>query len=229
MSVYVRFQREGFQKSFNEFVIGTRGDAGDAGLLASKIYARQLVGMTPPGDGAQAGKATLTKSDQRRGETAITRDLRSLFAAVKIKHKRLEQWPDVAGIHREAFIRVKGSGREFGRHTHRKFVDERKLRALQKSLFRGVGRVAAYWSRAAALVSVAVPAWVSRHSGIGGGSLIRRPDYFRFEAINPSIPPFLMADMIRREGYALSNTGRALEDSLRAILRKRSVNFNRAA
>jgi hypothetical protein len=38
-----------------------------------------------------------------------------------------------------------------------------------------------------------------------------------------------MADMIRREGYALSNTGRALEDSLRAILRKRSVNFNRAA
>lgn len=230
MSLKLTVETAGFQRQFRDYVEGVRVDSKKAALLASKIYARQLVGMTPPGDGAQSGTATLTKEDQRRGQNAIAGDLATLFIGRRLKNKREEQWPDVAGIHRAAFIHVKGAGRNFGRGTQKKYVDVRKLNALRRSLFANVGRLAANWMRAAGLVGVSVPAWVSRHGGGGGqGSLKIENDLFRFEAVNPSVPPFLVDDMVRREIDAQRNTGNALQRSLEAILQKRAAQFNRRA
>lgn len=224
----------GFSRSLNRYVTLTGADAEKAARRASAIFIRNIIAITPPGDGAKGSdRAALTKEDQRRGQHAILGDLAKLFAPVRLKGKRKEENPDVDGIHRQYFISRVGSTKRPARKLKGLkpiFADEKKVRALKKKLFSHVGRLANYWIAAADRVGVKAPAWVRRHGSKGFGS-ITPPGAakFRFEAAHTHFPSKVLAEMDRRMTYADKYTARALEDNLKAILAKRAAQFNRAA
>lgn len=219
----------GVQHALQDYVQGVGGDSRVVCKRAGVMLARNYLAITPPGDGLQAGqRAVLTKEDQRRGQLSILADLARLFTGVRLKGERKEQWPDLAALHRSAFVQGKIPGKPIKKMGPQKFVDQRKLRALQKTLFAKVGRLAAYWSAGfAALGAAGLPAWVRRHGVRGEGRLEETATLWRFSMGNPAIPAGLMGDMERRARYAEQYTARALRDNLEAVQAKRAATFNR--
>lgn len=223
----------GFSLALQRYVTLTGADAEAAAVRASRTYMRYLLAITPPGDGRQQGeRAALTKADERRARASIDADLARLFIGVRLRGKREEQWPDVAGLHRQAFISGKTPGKRIKRVGPVKYVDQRKLRALARDLYAAVGRLAANWlAGLAATGSLAgAPAWVKRH-GVGGFGQRTPPGapLFRLEAANPAVPSAIAAELDRRGGYASLYTQKSLERQLQAILARRAAAFNRAA
>ncbi len=228
--VALRVETIGFQTAFQNYVQGTGRDAEQAALMASRIYMRNIIAITPPGDGAQSSdRAALTKEDERRGRASVLADLSHLFIGVRLKGKRDEEWPDVAGLHRHAFITGKVPGKRIKRVGNKKYVDQRKLKALQKALFAKIGRLAAHWLRAAeAIGAKGIPAWVRRHGVRGGGS--RTPPgapRFRLEAINPAVPSAILGELERRISYAETYTANNLKRQLEAVLARQAARFRR--
>lgn len=124
-----------------------------------------LLEITPPGSAGVTGLAA-----RRQGEGAIDRDLAAVFIPVRLKHKRRERWPDVAGIHDARFRSSSRSGGKLTRgQAQAYYVDVLKLRALRRTLFGRVGYMAAGWLPACTALGVRPPAWIARH-GTGRGS-----------------------------------------------------------
>lgn len=220
-----------FTRTLQRYVQGTRMDAEQAANRAAAIFMRNAIAITPPGDGKQTGqRAALTKQDQYRGNASIRADLAKLFVPIRLKRKRPEEWPDVAGLHRQAFITGKTPGKSIKRVGNKKYVDRAKLKTLERHLLSLVGRLAAYWLRAADLVkATGIPAWVRRHGIRGGGTLTRKGDpRWQFVAWNPAIPAPLIAEQARRMAYAERYTERALRANLEAVLAKNAARFNSA-
>lgn len=227
--VALTVETAGVQAALQDYVQGVGGDARAACRRAGVMLARNELAITPPGDGLQAGqRATLTKQDQRRGQAAVRGDLGRLFTGVRLKGKRREQWPDVAALHRAAFIAGKTPGKPIRKPGLQKFVDVRKLRALEKALFARVGKLAAHWGAGfRALGAAGLPAWVRRHGARGDGRLVETPTLWRFTMANTAVPSGLLGDMERRSRYAEQYTARALRDNLQAVLARRAAAFNR--
>ncbi len=167
-----------------------------------------LLQITPP---ASAG-STGTDAKQA-GEAAIKRDLASVFTGVRLKHKRAEAWPDVAGIHRRLFLGKRpGAPLRSDRGRAGYYVDARKLATLFLALKANVGKLASGWLAAAQSLGVRAPAWISRHGSSRGdvrsqltGSLLEIEMACR-------VPPNASAaELERRVAYALDYERKALE------------------
>jgi hypothetical protein len=232
MSVTIELNTSGFELAFARYVQGTGRDAEQAARMATRIFMRNVVAITPPGDGAQASdRAALTKADERRGRASILGDLARLFVSVRLRGKRPEEWPDVAGLHRHAFITGKTPGKRIKRVGNPKYVDQAKVKALTRALFAKIGRLAASWLAGAEMAGAkGMPAWVKRHGMRGRGSITPPGEpKFYFEAINPDVPTAIAAELDRRIGYAAFYTGKNLDRQLQAVLTRRAAQFHRAA
>ena len=199
-------------------------------LRGFRGFMRRAMGITPPAYGERGEGGALKHSDKKRGEQAILSDLSSLFIPVKLKGERKEQWPDVAGIHRRIFTTSKRPGKRLRRGGRADFyVDRIKLKALTKDLFDRVGRLAAGWlSGALAVKATGIPGWVRRHGTRGGRHRLVLDAYnTSLTVAHTSVPPFLVAELNRRMGYALHYTGNALMREADAIVAKRAARFGR--
>lgn len=232
MGATLTIDTSGFSQALQKFVTLTGSDAEKSALRAARTFMRNVIAITPPGDGKQASdRASLTKQDQYRAQASIRSDLAVLFAGVKLKGKRKEQWPDLAPIHRQAFITGKTPGKRLKRVGNVRFVDRSKLKTLERALFARVGRLAANWlAGAMAIATTGIPAWVKRHGSRGIGKVTTKgAPVFRFEAANPAVPDKIAAELDRSLGYAARYTAADLDRQLSAILAKRAAEFNRAA
>lgn len=200
-------------------------------LRAMRGIVKRAMGITPPASGTGAGGSArgdgggLTKEDEERGRGAIARDLSLIFTAVRLKNKRREQLPDVAGKHRDLFQRFKQPGRPIrsdlgaGHYYH---VDQRKLDALEKDLRGRVGKLASGWlAGATALGVTGTPAWVSRHgTSRGTHRLVLGFMRYQLTVANTSVPGQLVSELNRRLEYAQKYQANALERETEAILKK---------
>lgn len=162
-----------------------------------------IIDMTPPASPDAKGFDA-----RRQGEGAIDRDLARIFIGARLKKNshRKERWPDVAGIHRAAFMR-KAPGKPM-KKIHQKFhVDAVKLKQLARALKGRVGRMASSWMASANRLGVKVPNWISRH-GSGPGSCkvgMQAPQFFvAMEAFPHANTP--TAELQRRVNIALGFT-----------------------
>lgn len=230
MSVALTVDTSGFTLALQKFVTLTGADAEKTALRASRTFMRNVIAITPPGDGKQASdRAALTKEDQRRAQASVRADMAHLFVPVRLKGKRPEEWPDVAGLHRQAFITGKTPGKRIKRVGPAKYVDQRKYKARLAELLTHIGRLAAHWLAGLAEVGglSAAPAWVKRHGPRGYGK--KTPPgapVFRFEAANPLVPTPIAAELDRRLVYAARYTAAGLDRQLAAILQKRAAEFS---
>ncbi len=232
MSTTVTLDTSGFTLSLQRFVTLTGADAEKAALRYSRVFMRYVIAITPPGDGKQGGqRAALTKEDEYRARRAIEADLARLFIPVRLKGKRAEQWPDVAGLHSRAFFAGKTPGKAIKKMGPAKYVDERKVKALQRDLFSRVGKLAAHWlAGALAIATTGIPQWVKRHGPRGRHELTQPgAPVYRFTALNTGVPDKILGELDRRMGYAAGYTSRQMNDALAAILARRAEQFNRAA
>jgi hypothetical protein len=130
---------------------------------AMKGMVKYVMDYTPPG--SQKGTGSAAKGI---GEAAVARDMRKLFIPVTLKGKRKEQWPDPHSLHHQAMIAAAGGN--VAAPARKYHVDKAKITSLKNVLRPHVGLIASGWATAAAQLGVAVPAWISRHSGSGRGT-----------------------------------------------------------
>lgn len=178
-----------------------------------------LLQITPPSSASSTGTTA-----KKAGEAAIERDLAAVFTGVRLKKKRVEQWPDVAGIHRRLFLQKRPGAKlrsDRGRAAY--YVDSVKLRALLLQLKGNVGKLASGWLAAAQALGVRAPAWISRHGP-------RRGDV-RTQLTGPQLeiemaclaPPNAPAEELdRRVRYALNYQEKALDRQI-AFLTERDA------
>lgn len=157
----------------------------------AKGYIRTVVSITPPASANVKGTAA-----KKQGEESVSRDLRRIFAPVKLKGKRnvpmlfgetdpsgvgnnppyvvdtKERHPDLGVIYD-----VRNGRRRGGRLTRGQrqayYVSDKKFRAFERERRKKVGQLAAGYNAAAQRLGVAMPSWIKRH-GIGKGSVLVR-------------------------------------------------------
>lgn len=178
-----------------------------------------LLDVTPPASPGVYGTAA-----KRQGERAIERDLSRVFVGVRLKRKRQEAHPDVAGIHARLFQNKK-PGQKLRSDRGKYYVDRTKLRALMLALKKRVGRLAAAWLVAARRLNVRGPAWIERH-GPQRGSITVNLTAPRYEILMtaeagtnaPSVELQRRADVAVR--FAGNRVRRAITGTLEAMARK---------
>lgn len=227
------------QRSIERYAMACSLDFEAAAFRLTRGFMRRVIGITPPAQGKRGAGGALTHADKKRGEQTIDADLAQLFVPVKLRGKRDEQFPDVAGLHRQRFIAAKKPGRLLKRGGPQPwYVDQRKLAALAKALKARGGKLASGWLAGAdAVGATGVPAWVRRHgTGRGNHKLVvtlsrtslARTHGFTFVAANTSVHPSLVPELDRRIGYALGYAAKAMNRETNAILAKRGQQFGRA-
>lgn len=192
---------------------------------AARGVVRRGMGIMPPANDTRGAGGALTAGDRTRGYRAISRDLNTLFAPVRLKNKRVERIPAslMIRLHAEALKR-KRPGAPMRRITVQPlYVDARKMATLENKLRSHVGRLASGFMAAAQAVRVSVPGWVSRHGTARGSvemSLTGAELYF--EAVNyaPNVPSWIRTEAQRRVNYALRYQAAAMNRELQHLLLK---------
>jgi hypothetical protein len=235
MQALIKLDLGNFTAAVRDYAEATGRDLNEAALHGVKSFQRQLLALTPPGQGRKGGEeyqdAALRKEDQRRGEVAIMKDLARVFENKPVKGKRQEQWSDVDAVHLRLFIAANGQKLRLDKAGFYN-VDKRKLSRLIELLKSHVGRLVAGWSAGAGTLGIPLPAWVARHSGRNPGtaSLEMSPGHFRYEVSNTAVPPGVVErEMEARVPYAAQLAANSLNREIEKILARQSERFNRAA
>lgn len=198
-----------------------------------------VINITPPFGRGKKGREGL-----EAGKASIARDLGSIFSGVKLKRRRVitqafgkklaqpvtvkteEMHPDVEAVYQRRNVRRKGRRLTRGQRAAY-YVDEQKLKRLQRDREARIGFAAGTWYRAgleAALPMRGVPSWVKRHtSAPGGAHLTMRPDSFSItlESSLSYNDKLDMAGKARRVlGYREGSLKRRLPHMIRAIAKK---------
>ena len=174
---------------------------------------RKVIDWTPPG-----GKKATGQSAKKRGEACVERDILKLMqpwtplrlpadilrAAGMFVDEPSSQSP--AAIHKANRTKT---GRVRRAITPRIKVKKADLAKLIRDKKRMVGFLASGWKPAAALLGVAVPAWVSRHSAPGVGSIRSTASSIEVTATN-KVDGAPALDMERRVQSALDSQAAAM-------------------
>lgn len=206
-------------------------------LRAAAGVVKRVIAITPPGSQGVSGL-----SARQQGEKRISADLSRLFFPVVIKGFReipvvfghrlptpkkvptREIYPDVHRIYRQ-FSGPRNKGVGFRRPSRQRFhVDVRKFDRLLVEKKSHVGRLAAMWIRAGDALKVAVPAWISRHSGTAGIYQARldgdKPYIEIGGKLPPTLSPQLEQEMRKRLAFAMQYQADAMLRELRHYLAK---------
>ncbi len=134
---------------------------------------RKVVDWTPPG-----GKGAQGSAAKKRGEAAVERDIFKLMRPVKSFGKDADalrgagmfiEAPSAespAAIHKANRSKTGRVRRKLNPKIAIKASDFRRYVASKKKM---VGFLASGWKAAATKLGVSLPAWVTRHTGSGGG------------------------------------------------------------
>lgn len=184
--------------------------------LSNPRQASGLLQITPPASRGASGSGA-----RRQGERAIDRDLRTIFAPVRIKGKGPPP-PDPVPIHRRHFVMFKRPGRKMRRDRLQPYyVDVRQYVAMRRALFRRVGVLASGWVASARQLNASVPAWIGRHGGSRGTIRMSfsAPRYFvEMTCFAPSTSPW--EELERRIPYALRYATNNLERQIEYRLQR---------
>lgn len=184
-------------------------------VLSNPRQGSGLLQITPP---CSQGRSGL--DGKRAGEKAIEKDLARHFVPVSGKGIG-PRGDDPEPIHAIMFA-YKKPGRPLRRNRAQPyFVDERKLKALEKSLKSRVGFLASGWTASARALGASVPAWISRH-GIGRGTIrmsFNAPRYsIEMTCFAPVNSPY--QELERRVPYAIRYATNNLERQIKYQLEK---------
>lgn len=157
-----------------------------------------LLQITPP---CSQGRSGL--DGKRAGEKAIEKDLRRHF--VPVSGKGIGPRGEDPASHHKIMFAFKKPGRPLRRNRAQPyFVDERKLRALERELKSRVGFLASGWTASARALGASVPSWVARH-GISRGTVnmaFSAPRYgITMTCMAPANSPY--QELERRIPYAI--------------------------
>lgn len=231
MSVILTVDTTAFNAALKNLTLTSRRAAEVTFKRSVSSFTRRLIGITPPAKGERGARGVLTKEDQGRGNAAIGRDLRALFIGHKLKGKRKERWPDVAGIHRAAFqFKRPGKPLKPALPGGQKYdVDQKKLSALVKELFSHVGRLASGWLEGALKTgATGTPSWVSRHgTSRGSAEITARGGEFGYVIINSDVPDIVLIELRRRVEYALAYETTAMVKDMDGQSKAIAAKFNR--
>lgn len=176
---------------------------------AFRNITRRVLAITPPSSAASMGEGmTLSRDAYFAGAARISRQMQNVLVPVRLKRKRRERHPDVAGLYRGLVNSNDGRMRLKTQFVGRKhYVDIVKYRAVLKDRQARVGRMASGWAAAAGAAGLSVPAWVSRHGGARGKvqSQLTGPVMgLRATNFAPTASPAIRAELARRIPYAMA-------------------------
>jgi hypothetical protein len=191
---------------------------------------RHVISFTPPATaaGIQGGLDSGSEAKQR-GFRTIERDLNKVFSPVRIKGKRRGGMTgaELVGVHLR-HLAAKRPGSPMRRDRPQPyFVDRRLFQQLLVKLRSHVGRLAAGWMPAAAALSVATPAWISRH-GLSRGTYQADfgGDVMFIRSVNHASAHAPTAELQRRVPYAVTYALNDMRRQIPYILRKQAAQLS---
>jgi hypothetical protein len=206
MTPTVALTRDNVTPTLERYAVEMRRALPEVAVRYMRGVTRRVLAITPPGNaGTQGASQTLGMDAYNAGRARIARQMQAVLIPVRLKHKRKERWPDVAGLYRSQ-LKSNGGRMRLANYTGQKFyVDVRKFREVLRDRQGRVGRMASGWGAAAVGLKVALPAWVSRHGttrgrlvqDLGGPKIKMIVTNFAPEATGP-----IRAEMVRRIPYA---------------------------
>ena len=174
---------------------------------------RKVVDWTPPG-----GKGAQGSAAKKRGEAAVERDIFKLMRPVKTFGRDTDvlraagmfieasSSESPAAIHKANRTRTGRVRRKLSPTIAIKASDLRRYIASKKKM---VGFLASGWKAAATKLGVSLPAWVTRHSGSGGGVIKSTAASIEVTATN-SVRNAPKLDMERRVQSAIDSQAGAM-------------------
>lgn len=218
----------------------------DAFKRAMRSLVRRFMGIIPPANSATARGpgGQITTADKRRGEAAISRDLRQVFTTLNLKNAQLEAFlTRSAGgdaspieralglvaanepaevIHTRVFRKNKKPGKLLKNDRAEKYlVSEAELNRLERTLRSRVGKMASGANSGHEVLGIRPPAWVGRHgSGRGRSSYQQTFWRYQYDVAATAVHPDLTGELVRRVSYARRYARNALERESEYILRK---------
>lgn len=219
-----RLDQQAFRRAIARRIATGRKAAGEVVTQAAKGVLKTSIKHTPPASAQRTGRDA-----KRQGEAAIVRDLQRVFEPVDLKGTREETHPDVRALylsHRQSrgnrwSVRLPGKAKFY--------VDRRKMTALMKELWKGVGALGAAFAPAAKALGVTLPAWMKRHGeGRGGRIKIRITNtahpYIEVTAKMPNAR--IAADVQRRVDWAVAEETRKMDRQWQNYLKRQQERIN---
>ncbi len=177
--------------------------AQDFMLKQGKLFMKDMVGLTPPGDETTRGLAA-----KRQGEKAIEADLAKVFLPVgaNVREKDLE------AIHQSQ----RNSRGRVGNKRLREVVREKDFWAYRRKVKRKVGTLAAGFNRASARLGYRPPAWIWRHPSLGAIKVGFHDKGIKIKIVNKVRFAGKVKDLERHAQRALNLRGQALRRQWKA-------------
>jgi hypothetical protein len=213
MSERIVVNTASFNAALKRFMRTSRRAAGIVLKEQARGVLRKIVDWTPPG-----GKGAQGSAAKKRGEAAVERDILKLMRPLKtfgkdtdalraagmfIEEPSTESPPAIHKANRTKTGRVR---RKLSPKIAIKASDLRRYIAAKKKM---VGFLASGWRSAAAKLGVSLPAWISRHSGSGGGMIKSTSTAIEVTATN-SVRNAPKLDMERRVQSAIDSQAAAM-------------------
>jgi hypothetical protein len=213
MSKKVSVDTANFQAAMKRFLRTSKRAARVVLKEQARGVLRKVVDWTPPG-----GKNAEGSAAKKRGEAAVERDILKLMRPVKTFGKDADalraagmfiETPSSespAAIHKANRTKTGRVRRKLSPKIAIKTSDLRRYIASKKKM---VGFLASGWKSAAAKLGFSLPAWITRHSGSGGGQIKSSSTAIEVTATN-SVKNAPRLDMERRVQSAIDSQAAAM-------------------
>lgn len=198
--INLSIQKDLLEETTVRWALAMKKDGRTALIEMARRVTRMVISLTPPASAKATGRDAYMQ-----GKRKIRRNLTAVMAPRTLKHKRREEWPNIASVWRaRAVWRDNGVGVRVTRGRIA-YVDRQKFLAFEKEKLAKIGRMASGWLAGAQLLGVSVLSWISRHgSGRGWAQIIERSGQIGIKVGNlaPGLSPNVTAEMARRIPYA---------------------------